>query len=383
MELQNKKIKLFRIVTSNYCVITHLQNTLKLTPSHVETTIFGSNVTFYQEMFPNIKFIDVPLKRDFNFILDLYSVIIISYHIVVDKPNYLHSIMTKSGLYSAIIGKLLFVPNRYHTFTGQVWATKTGIKRKLLQNVDKIIAILNTKCWTDSPSQSKFLFDHKIKQKGKILPYIWNGSFSGVDCDLIKIENFQNQISSIKNKFLIPEEAYVIGYVARKSIDKGGLEILKIFNDLLQQNPSEKYHLLYIGPREAEEQILKFLRANNSIKKYMTELEFVPNHYHTTCVCDIICLPSFREGFGSVVIDASALSIPTIGYNIPGLNDAISEGVNGFKVKCGDYKAFSKRLKKVSIDRELQERLKLSSRKYAMEKFDTVEFHKILFNQYQ
>ena len=53
---------------------------------------------------------------------------------------------------------------------------------------------------------------------------------------------------------------------------------------------------------------------------------------------DVLCLPSYMEGFGSVVIEAAAIGVPTIGSNIPGLVDSISDGETGILFPVGDVK---------------------------------------------
>ena len=56
----------------------------------------------------------------------------------------------------------------------------------------------------------------------------------------------------------------------------------------------------------------------------------VPEQY--MAAADIFCMPSYREGFGTAVIEAAACGIPSIGSNIYGLCDAIVNGSTGILV---------------------------------------------------
>jgi glycosyltransferase involved in cell wall biosynthesis len=51
---------------------------------------------------------------------------------------------------------------------------------------------------------------------------------------------------------------------------------------------------------------------------------------------DVLVLPSYREGFPKVVMEAMAMGCPVVGYNVPGMRDAVSSGVTGFLVTNGD-----------------------------------------------
>jgi glycosyltransferase involved in cell wall biosynthesis len=52
--------------------------------------------------------------------------------------------------------------------------------------------------------------------------------------------------------------------------------------------------------------------------------------------CDVLCLPSYREGFGTSIIEAAAAGLPAIGSRIYGITDAIDEGVTGLLHHPGD-----------------------------------------------
>jgi|LauGreDrversion4_2_1035121.scaffolds.fasta_scaffold00235_6 glycosyltransferase involved in cell wall biosynthesis len=378
----SNKIVIFRIVTSNYCVSTHLKNTLLRVPDNLQFVVIGENVEIFRTDFPSVIFHDIPLKRNLNFLNDIISIFKIGYLIFKFKPKVVHSLMTKAGLYTAIISFILRVDIRVHTFTGQIWATRTGIIRFLLKTVDRIICYLNTNCFTDSNSQSEFLLENGISFNAKLIPYFFNGSISGVDIHKFNYENLLNERKEISNNLQIKEDHFILGYIARKSIDKGCIDMLKIFSKILNKSLNKKIKLLFIGPDESNGKLSKYFESNPYIRDSIIELGFVNNHYKYLSICNLMCLPSHREGFGSIVIDAAAIGVPTIGYKIPGLIDSISDNYSGKLVPFADIDQFvDEAIELINNSKKLDE-MSINARKFVVENFDANLVNQEMFDFY-
>lgn len=375
-------IIVFRIITSNYCVTAHLDNTLRRIPSNYKLFVLGDDVKSLALDYPNVFFINIPLKRSFSFFNDILSVFLIFFYFIKYRPRIIHSLMTKAGLLSAIIGFFTLRPIRIHTFTGQVWATKHGMIRELLKLIDKITCLFNNYCFTDSKSQSTFLFNNGISHRKKIIPYFLNGSLSGVDLlkfDPIKI--IDKKIHLLK-KYNLESQDFILGYIARKSIDKGCIDMLKIFSKVVEIFPDKKIKLLFIGPDESNGEISNFLISNRELDKQIINLGFVTDHHLYISLCDLMCLPSHREGFGSIVIDSAALGVPTIGYEISGLVDSISNGYSGLLVDYKDIDAFSDKIIKLINDKNKLKEYSINSRQFVIDNFDADKLNFELFNFY-
>jgi glycosyltransferase involved in cell wall biosynthesis len=363
-------------------VSTHLKNTLLRLPENIQFVVIGDNVEEFSSLYPLIKFHNVPLSRNFNLFLDIISCIKIAYLILKYKPKVVHSLMTKAGLYSAIISFILRVRVRVHTFTGQIWSTRSGISKYLLMLVDKVIISLNTNCFTDSKSQSQFLFDSGITIKGRLIPFILNGSISGVDIHKFNGENLEIDRKYILNKYDLNSEQFIIGYVARKSVDKGCIDMLKIFSEVLRKIPNIKIKLLFIGPDESDGLISDFYKVNNDICDKIIDIGFVNNHHQYLAACNLMCLPSYREGFGSIVIDAAAIGVPTIGYRIPGLVDSISDNYSGKLVPLGDVFSFVDEIISLIKDPIKLDEISVNARNYVVDNFDADIVNQEIFNFY-
>lgn len=376
------KLIIFRVVTSNYCVSTHLKNTLLRLPDNFHFFVIGDDVEIFSSEYPSVKFINLPLKRNFNLIFDVISIFKLAILIIKYRPKVVHSLMTKAGLYSAILSYVLDVQTRVHTFTGQVWATRTGVIRFMLKLVDKIICRLNTNCFSDSKSQSEFLFENGISINKKVIPYFLNGSISGVDIDKYKYENLINERNEIFDKYKIEKDQFILGYIARKSIDKGCIDMLNIFSKILDKLPNKNIRLFFIGPDESNGEVQNFFISNSRIKNYIIELGFVNNHYQLLSACNLLCLPSHREGFGSIVIDAAAIGVPAVGYKIPGLVDSISDNYSGVLVPFGNIDIFVDKIAELVSDTMKIKEFSVNARNYVVENFDANLINQMMFDFY-
>ena len=82
--------------------------------------------------------------------------------------NTVHSIMPKTGMLAMLAARLAFVPVRIHTFTGQIWVTKRGVKRLILKFFDNLIGSFATCVLADSPSQRDFLIKERVLPQDKV-----------------------------------------------------------------------------------------------------------------------------------------------------------------------------------------------------------------------
>jgi len=239
-----------------------------------------------------------------------------------------HSTTPKAGLLCAIAGYLARVPVRIHTFTGQPWATKKGLSQKLYCLLDKLIVRLNTRGYADSESQRRYLNTNGVGDNHSI-QVLGNGSLAGVDLERFNPEKHLADKQQTMTELKLSADDFVITFLGRLSEEKGLYELLEAVNILAERYESIK--LLLVGPCE-ESALGEYLTSE--IKKpficYVGETN-LPEHY--LAVSSLLCLPSYREGFGTVVIEAAAMKLPTVGSRITGLVDAIIDGETGTLVE--------------------------------------------------
>lgn len=335
----SSKLKVARVVTAPFVVPWHMANTLKRMPADFEVCVVGQDVSSYRVSYPGVRWVDIDIDRKINLVWDLFALYALCRFFISYKPDIVHSIMPKAGLVAAIAGFICRVPVRIHTFTGQVWATMTGPSRLLYYWLDRLINALNTICLTDSPSQSAFLHAHKISSKGKPLPVLSKGSLSGVDVEKFNSAALTEQAVHLRTQLGLNETDFVFAFIGRKTRDKGAVDMLRAFTAVSGNYRNAR--LLFVGPDESGGEIERLTQSDPEIFNNVLDVGPVENHELYLAISNVLCLPSHREGFGTIVIDAAALGLPAIGSNIPGLIDAIEDGKTGVLFPAGDIRTLA------------------------------------------
>lgn len=374
------KLKLIRVVTDGRVVPWHLEKTIRDHCEHFDIIVVGENVTSFARVHESIRYIDLPITPKINILKDLWGLVQLVRILIAEKPLIIHSIMPKAGLLTALASFFL-VPVRIHTFTGQIWQKKSGISRFLLVFLDKVVVSLNTICLTDSRSQSKFLSSEKITNAdGSPLKCLLHGSLGGVDLEKIDISKKINWSNNVKARHSIPTNNVVIGYVARKTEDKGAFLFLRLCK-IISQN-FDNVSFLFVGPDDSQGAVEYFVKSDEILNGLLINVGQVENHEEYLASLDILCLPSFREGFGSIVIDAAALEVPTVGSSIPGLVDAIIHMETGIIFQPGDLEDLVASVDLLIKDRLLLTRLGKNARARVLDYFDSKVLSKELLDTY-
>jgi len=293
-----------------------------------------------------------------------------------------HSTTPKAGLLSAVAAFMAGVPIRLHTFTGQPWVDMTGPMRLIARASDRLIAMLNTRCYTDSASQRQFLIEQGVVSADKLF-VIGAGSLAGVDLDRFNSARFSDQQRlALKDKLEIPRVAPVLLFVGRITADKGVRELLTAFRELKATGSSA--HLIFVGHFDSE--------IGGGAGLARRDIEGVADVHiagFTECpeaymaIADILCLPSYREGFGTVVIEAAAMGVPTVGSDIYGLSDAVDNGVTGMLVPPRNHSALAAALSALLADEDKCRKMGQAARRRAEMLFDAKQVNAKLIAEYR
>ena len=273
------------------------------------------------------------------------------------------------------------VPVRLHTFTGQQWLHLRGPKRWVSRWADWTIGRLNTRCFADSESQRNFLVGQRIISARK-LSVIGAGSLAGVDLDRFDPARFPIQEkAAIRQTLGIPNEVPVLLFVGRITADKGVRELIAAFRELKTRGSSA--HLVLAGPLDTEgsaEDGISLKDIHNVTDTHVVGYVKCPEAY--MAIADILCLPSYREGFGTVVIEAAAMGIPTVGTNIYGLSDAVVDGRTGILVPPRDTKALTEAIAEIMTTEDKRLSMGKAARVRVEEYFDARIVTKNLLQEY-
>jgi glycosyltransferase involved in cell wall biosynthesis len=255
------------------------------------------------------------------------------------------------------------VPVRIHTFTGQVWVTKRGVKRLILKFFDKLIGSFATCVLADSPSQQDFLVAEGVLQRDKV-QVIGAGSICGVDAVRFQPNNEAKQ--KVRNKFGIKPDAKVILFVGRLNRDKGMLDLAAAFNTIAKQYSDVV--LLLVGAEEDVpfSQIQEICHAKSGCLHHVS-FTATPEKY--MAAADIFCLPSYREGFGMTIIEAAACGVPAVASRIYGITDAVEDGRTGLLFEAGNRAALIEKLQELITNNQLRLQLGNAARQRVIKLF--------------
>lgn len=272
-----------------------------------------------------------------------------------------------ASMYAAVASRLAHIPVRLYCQWGMVYVTMTGAKRIVFEMIERIVCACSSQIQPDSKGNLQFCQKKKFYSKKKSC-VIWNGSAKGLDLTAFNVSRKDDYAEEIKEKYNIPEGAPVVGFVGRLGREKGCNELIQAFRKVKKTFPDAK--LLFVGPIEKEEtmdpEILKYFWTSKDIIKTdrVTQVE------KYTSAMDVFVLPSYREGFGMSVIEASAMEVPVIVTKYPGPSSAMKEGVSGFSVDVKDVKQLTKYIIQLLSDKELAKKIGENGRQYVEKHFE-------------
>ena len=293
----------------------------------------------------NAKLYPVEIRREVAPVSDLVATAKLWNFYRTRKFQAVVTVTPKGGLLGMMAAWLARIPVRIHWYTGQVWATKTGLSRAALKLLDRLTAMCATHVLADSASQRNFLVKEGIMRSGKI-SVLGCGSISGVDTDRFCPDAQARQ--RIRVELQISDDALCLLYMGRMKKEKGVPDLLDAFRQLRKEFVN--LHLLLVGPDE--EGLL-----TDSAMDGLQVVGYTKKGDAYMAAADIICLPSYREGFGSVIIEGAACGLPAVASRIYGVTDAVVENVTGLLHPAGDIASLTDALRLLASDERLRKEL--------------------------
>lgn len=273
-----------------------------------------------------IHFFYIPMKRSISLFRDLVCLFKFIYLFGKEKPKIVHGNTPKGSFLSMIASWIARVPVRIYMCHGLRYQGAHGKIRKLLMFMEK----LSCSCATEVICVSKGVRDTLVKdkickdQKAVVIGF---GSASGIDLNYFSSHAVKEDIS-MRQQLGISKDAFVFIFVGRIVEDKGINELVGAFSKLSKEIPN--IDLILVGAEERDlnpisDVSLSEIKVNKHIHAVGRQSDVRPY----LLAADTMVFPSYREGFGMVLIEAAAMGIPAISSDIIGCNEIIKDGVNG------------------------------------------------------
>ena len=312
---------------------------------------------------------NIPMQREISLWSDLACLFRFFWLFIKERPYIVHGNTPKASLLSMVAGYMTRRPIRIYMCHGLRYQGTQGRLRKVLMQMEKISCACATHIICVSTGVADTMLNDRLCKQEK-MHVIGHGSAGGVDMEKFNPLTVQ---SSVREQFHIPKDAFVFIFVGRIVKDKGINELVTAFNMLSEDN--EQVHLLLVGPEEAtqnpiDDSVSELIRKHDRIHAAGMQKDVRP----FLKASNAFVLPSYREGFGMVLIEAGAMGLPCITTNITGCNEIIVPGENGTVVDPKNIEALYNELKRWVDHPEMVKKMAGTVRRMVEERY---ECHKV------
>ena len=275
-------------------------------------------------------------------------------------PEIVHSHTPKGGLLGTIAGALARVPVRIYHMRGLPLMTAQGMQRAILTATERTSCALATRVLAVSASLREVALAENLCRPSKI-QVLGAGSGQGVDCESFDPARLPADTrQTFRERLGVPGDAPVIGFVGRCVRDKGIVELVDAWRQLREWHPAAQ--LVVAGVFEERDAIPAQTRRALEDDPRVHLLGFVVDTPALFGAIDVLALPTYREGFPNVPLEAAAMRVAVVTTRVPGCIDAVEDGVTGTLVPVRDAPALARALHCYLEDATLRARHGMSAR---------------------
>jgi glycosyltransferase involved in cell wall biosynthesis len=317
-------------------------------------------------MHEGVERIALPMQRGIAPLADLAALFHLWRLIGRCRPDLVEFSTPKAGLLGTLAAWLRGVPRRVYMLRGLKLETTTGLKRRILLAAERMAARCAHVVVCNSESLRKEALALGVAPAGK-LRLLGEGSSNGVN-----IEHFSPGPSPVREQLGIPRGAPVIGFSGRLTRDKGLPELLQAFDLIHCLEPAAR--LLLVGWFDGSEDALDpVMRRRILLHPNIDCTGFVPDTAPYYRAMDLMVLPSWREGFPNVVLEAAATGLPVVTTETTGARDSVVAEVTGLLIPPGYPDAIYEAVMKLIRDPQRRRRMGQAARAWILEHY--VESH--------
>lgn len=269
------------------------------------------------------------ITREISPFKDLMSIFSIYSYIKKNKIKKVVGHTPKGGMVAMIASFAARVPERIYFRHGIIYETSTGLKRVMLKNIDRLSGSLATKVVCVSNSIREISEQEKLNNSSKNV-VLGFGTCNGIDTEgKYNPRSYDvSTIISLKYKLNIQEGDFVVGFVGRMVKDKGINELILAWDSVKEKHQNAK--LLLVGPIESRDSISDFSKMKIKNDPTIIFTDFILDASIYYLLMNVFILPSYREGFPTVALEASSMKIPVLITKATGCAEAIIENETGF-----------------------------------------------------
>ena len=288
------------------------------------------------------------LKWKLNFLHD--PIVLLKLIKLLKRKRYdiVHTHTTKAGILGRIAARIAGVPIIVHGLHGSTFqAFDSSLLNRLLFLFERL-----TGRFTDAYISVSGVLSEKYIEKGIGKKENYHTVYSGMELETFYGVRGKIDCKKKRRELGIGLEDFVIGNVARLETRKGHIFLIDALKNMMEERKGCPVKLLIIGEGEERGNLENYVKEANLEKKviftgYREDVE------ELMAIMDIFILTSLREGLPRVLVQATAVGVPSVAFNVDGVPEIIEDNYNGFLVKAGDVKQLTKRIMQYIDHKEL------------------------------
>lgn len=329
-----------------------------------------------------VRVIPINMSRKITPFQDLMSLWHLYQLLKKEKPFIIHSHTPKAGIVGMLAAKLAGVPHRLHTVAGLPLIEASGMKRRILDFVEKLTYSCATMVYPNSKGLYDFILENKFTDAKK-LKVIANGSSNGINTAFFSPKQVsEEQKNTLKQELGIEPNDFVFIFVGRIVGDKGINELVKAFSNLNSEISNLK--LLLVGDMEMDldpinRATIEEIQQNENILSVGFQSDVRPYF----AIANSLVFPSYREGFPNVVMQAGAMGLPSVVSDINGCNEIIIENENGLIVPTKNVEILQEKMLNLVQNKDLYQKMKQNSQRMIENRYEQLTVWKALLEEYQ
>jgi glycosyltransferase involved in cell wall biosynthesis len=376
--------KLIRITTIPISIEKLLENQPRFFSKYFNITLVSSDEKRLAKVASDqrVQYFTLEMTRKITPLQDLRCLVRLVRFLRQEKPHFVHSHTPKAGIIAMLAAYITGVPVRMHTVAGLPLMEATGVKRWVLNTVERITYFCSTHVYPNSRGLETFILQNKFCTPKKI-KVLGSGSSNGIDTSYFDPEQVtQAQQVALKNELSIEPKDFVFCFVGRLVKDKGVNELIDAFIQISKKHLNTK--LLIVGHTEADlDPLLPKTLNNIEFNERIIEVGFQKDIRPYLAIADLFIFPSYREGFPNVILQANAMGVPCIVSDINGCNELIKQGENGLIVPAKKSKILKEQMELLLENPNHLKASNFGIRNFIISNFEREVFWELLLKEYK
>jgi len=326
-----------------------------------------------------VRTIEVPMERHISLKRDVAALWQLVKMFRRERPTMVHSMTPKAGMLCMVAAWMTRVPVRVHTFTGLVFPTATGQKRRVLMATDWLTCACATHIIPEGEGVKNDLLKNGITKKPlRVLGY---GNVRGVNME--RFSRRPEVMELVTRKSLKSHNCFTFLFVGRIVRDKGINELVLAFTRLYKADKSIR--LVLVGWFEDEldpisEETRRAISECAGIEAVGVKKGDELLAYYAASDCFVF--PSYREGFPNTVLEAGAMGLPSIVTDINGSREIIVQGKNGIIIPPKNEDALYEAMWRIVHDPGKCKAMAVEARPLIASRFEQCFVRKCLYDFY-